>query len=112
MRRHILTIGIITIPEGIYRHFILDFVKEVAKFLAAKNQAQVNAQKYVFQPTQPTGFPVIGAGLFCKITKNLNTSKYFLKKIETTIIINDRYRGFAGGVCRSGRGVGRRRRCG
>lgn len=28
------------IPEDIYRCFILDFVKEVAKFLAAKNQAQ------------------------------------------------------------------------
>ncbi len=28
------------IPEDIYNCFILDFVKEVAKFLAAKNQAQ------------------------------------------------------------------------
>ena len=32
--------GIIIIPEDIYRCFILDFVYEVAKFLAAKNQAQ------------------------------------------------------------------------
>lgn len=30
----------IIIPEDIYYCFILDFVKEVAKFLAAKNQAQ------------------------------------------------------------------------
>ena len=32
--------GIFIIPEDIYSCFILDFVKEVAKFLAAKNQAQ------------------------------------------------------------------------
>lgn len=31
---------IVITPEDIYYCFILDFVKEVAKFLAAKNQAQ------------------------------------------------------------------------
>ena len=34
------TLRYFIIPEDIYRCFILDFVKEVAKFLAAKNQAQ------------------------------------------------------------------------
>ncbi|MDE6696506.1 MAG: hypothetical protein K2K25_06470 [Muribaculaceae bacterium] len=82
MRRHILTIGIITIPEGIYRYFILDFVKEVAKFLAAKNQAQVNAQKYVFQPTQPTDVTAFGAGLtFAKLEKNTENWGIFEDKI-------------------------------
>ncbi len=42
---------------------------EVAKFLAAKNQAQVNAYEICFKPTQPTKFFVIGVDLRCKIMK-------------------------------------------
>ena len=54
--RHNPPKGTFIIPEDIYNCFILDFVKEVAKFLAAKNQAQVNAYKICLKPTQPTKY--------------------------------------------------------
>lgn len=49
--------SIFIIPEDIYCCLILDFVKEVAKFLAAKNQAIVNAFDICLKPTQPANIP-------------------------------------------------------
>ena len=74
-QRHNPPKGTFIIPEDIYSCFILDFVKEVAKFLAAKNQAQVNAFEICLKPTHPTKNFVIGVDLQCKITKNIEENK-------------------------------------
>ncbi len=57
------------IPEDIYNCFILDFVKEVAKFLAAKNQAQVNAFHYVMTSLVPAPCEVSRRKVDAKLAK-------------------------------------------